>query len=448
MLKHLAGKLGVLVFCGAIVAGSALAETGNPEPPRTWVDKDTGHRVWRLTTEPGSSSLYFNYNAFTPDGQWMAYTAPDGVRALNLASRSSVLLASHAGRKKARLISAGRKTSSAFISQQGENNEELLLAVDVPSGKVINRLVLEPGMKIDSINADETLAAGTFERDRSQDADGKVHVVYPGTVIQATGKGELMQKRSESRIPMSLFTVDLKSAAVREVLRSDDWLNHLQFSPVDPMLLMYCHEGFWQNVDRIWTIRADGTEKKLVHRRTMLMEIAGHEFWSDDGQTIWYDWQFPKGVHFFLAGANVASARREAFPIERDNWGIHFNSSRDSSIFVSDGGDRGQVARAEDGRWISLFRRNHDGATGAANQNDFWQYSTLAAERLVNMKAHNYRLEPNVRLTPDHKLAIFRSNMFGPSYVFGVELAKAAPDAADVADTTLLAEKAKRDQVR
>ena len=31
---------------------------------------------------------------------------------------------------------------------------------------------------------------------------------------------------------------------------------------------MYCHEGPWQKVDRIWTIRTDGTQNKLMHDRT------------------------------------------------------------------------------------------------------------------------------------------------------------------------------------
>jgi oligogalacturonide lyase len=48
-------------------------------------------------------------------------------------------------------------------------------------------------------------------------------------------------------------------------------------------------------VDRIWTIRTDGTGKKLVHTRTMNNEIAGHEFFSPDGHTIWYDLQTPRG---------------------------------------------------------------------------------------------------------------------------------------------------------
>jgi oligogalacturonide lyase len=42
------------------------------------------------------------------------------------------------------------------------------------------------------------------------------------------------------------------------------------------------------------------------------------------------------------------------------------------------------------------------------------------------MDHHNYRLEPNVRFSPDKKLVIFTSNMFGPSYVFGVESEKSA----------------------
>jgi len=43
---------------------------------------------------------------------------------------------------------------------------------------------------------------------------------------------------------------------------------------------MYCHEGMWQKVDRIWLIHTDGTDNTLVHKRTMAMEIAGHEFWG------------------------------------------------------------------------------------------------------------------------------------------------------------------------
>jgi oligogalacturonide lyase len=59
------------------------------------------------------------------------------------------------------------------------------------------------------------------------------------------------------------------------------------------------------------------------------------------------------------------------------------------------------------------------------NTPDFIQPGMFRAEHLVNMAKHNYKLEPNVRFSPDKTMVIFTSNMFGPSYVFGVEVAKA-----------------------
>jgi oligogalacturonide lyase len=56
------------------------------------------------------------------------------------------------------------------------------------------------------------------------------------------------------------------------------------------------------------------------------------------------------------------------------------------------------------------------------------------------MSHHNYRLEPNVRFSPDKKLVIFTSNMFGTSYVFGVEVARTEnPEASDIHSTPELA---------
>ena len=56
------------------------------------------------------------------------------------------------------------------------------------------------------------------------------------------------------------------------------------------------------------------------------------------------------------------------------------------------------------------------------------------------MSHHNYREEPNVRFSPDKSLVLFTSNMFGPSYVFAAEVAKADnPLAEDVQSTPELA---------
>src|SRR5580704_5593112 len=79
-------------------ACTATAQTPTPTsvtgkvPPTTWVDKDTGHRVWRLSNEPNSGAFYFNVNGYTPDLKTMIYTAPDGIHTLDMATKKTKLL--------------------------------------------------------------------------------------------------------------------------------------------------------------------------------------------------------------------------------------------------------------------------------------------------------------------------------------------------------------------
>ena len=89
MLRRLFPALACLVL---LPAGALRAQTAKPNPPRTWVDKDTGHRVWRMSDEPNSGGFYFNVNAYTPDHKTMIYTAPDGIHTLDLATMKARLL--------------------------------------------------------------------------------------------------------------------------------------------------------------------------------------------------------------------------------------------------------------------------------------------------------------------------------------------------------------------
>ncbi len=468
-------------------------------PPKTWVDKDTGHRVWRLSDEPNSGGFYFNINAYTPDQKQMVYTAPDGIHVLDLGTRQTRLLvpnpprpagargggpgAGFASGPMAGIVHAlvvGHKTDSVFFTKTDQaTGVNAVYKADTNTGAVTKLVDLPPHRMVVSVNADETLAAGTYiegnaagqeygsnlpGQNRPAGAAGNTSAATAapnpaapdnrnasaeqGPHYQPMDKGEMMERRLAARLPLVLFTIRLepgpqgeKPGEIKILLHSRDWVNHLLFSPTDPSLLMYCHEGPWQKVDRIWTIHTDGTHNTLIHKRTMFMEIAGHEFWGLDGETIWYDWQYPKGEDFFLAGYNLKTGTRTAYHMQRNEWGIHFNLTRDLSLFCDDGGDPGQVARAQDGEWIELLHPLMivDGP-GALNSPAFWQPGVFHAERLVNMSHHYYREEPNVRFSPDKSLVIFTSNMFGPSYVFGVEVAKAVnPPPEDVQSTPDLA---------
>ena len=159
------------------------------------------------------------------------------------------------------------------------------------------------------ISADEKFLAGSFvTEDRpASDARGAAATPQRPSNPQATPPptASSLESRWAARLPMAIYTLEIATGTLRIVYEANDWLNHVVMSPTDPGLILYCHEGPWHKVDRIWAIRTDGSNRRLMHERTMDMEIAGHEFFSTDGRTIWYDLQTPKSKVFWLAGVEI-----------------------------------------------------------------------------------------------------------------------------------------------
>lgn len=423
------------------VIGAGLWIAAADDPPTEWIDASTGHRVIRLSREPGSASLYFHQNAYSPDGQKLIITTPNGLSIINLKTRAIEPVVE--GRVS--VIVTGRKSGQVYYTKR-VGNETVIYAthLDTKATKEITKLTRG---SVASLNADETLLLGSYTEGSGQvgeqppnGAAGQRPSQQPmlgpdGKPLTFAEQKEVrLNDRLEQRIPMALFTINTKTGEMKVVHRATDWLNHLQFSPTDPNLIMFCHEGPWHKVDRIWTIRVNdtgGTALTKIHTRTMNMEIAGHEFFNADGKTIWYDLQPPRGEDFWVAGYEIATGQRTWYHLQRDEWSVHFNVSPDGKLFAGDGGDDEMVAHAKDGKWIYLFRPEgipDVAGIKAPNSKDLVKPGFFKSERLVNMTKHNYQLEPNVSFTPDMKWIVFRSNMFGPTHVFAVEIEKAKKD--------------------
>jgi oligogalacturonide lyase len=251
---------------------------------------------------------------------------------------------------------------------------------------------------ISTINADETLFAGSKASDEQKEISKK----YPE-------KSQYFNRIYDAHLPNDLFTINIKTKQLTKIHSENTWLGHVQFSPTDAKLLMFCHEGPWEKVDRIWTYTIDTKDVKLMHKRTMDREIAGHEFFGKDGKTIWYDLQMPKGQVFYMGGTNIKTGEEKKYSMTRDEWSIHFGVSKDEKTFIGDGGNEGQVAKAKDGMWIYIFRVDGD---------------KFNSEKLVMMKHHGYKLEPNVHFSPDEKWVIFRANFEGVEETYAVEIKK------------------------
>ncbi len=392
-----------------------VLETGGHSMPNEWIDKSTGHKVIRLTRTAGSSvSFYFHNNPFV--GNKMVFynsSKQKGGEAtdmkkqetsdlnsndkqlyiVDLATLKPVRLTNHPLAMSGEIVSAKRKQVFYQV-------KDSIFSVNIDTKKEKLVFVFPETFKgsVTTVNADGTLLGGA----KGSDAEAEIYKKNPE-------KKDFFNLIYEAHLPKTLFTINIETKKLTKIFTDSAWLNHVQFSPTDPSLLMFCHEGPWHKVDRIWAMDINTKKVTLMHKRTMDMEIAGHEWFGASGNTIWFDLQQPKGQTFFVAGTNVRTGKEIKYAVERNDWSVHYASSDDEKSFAGDGGDPGAVAKAKDGQWINFFTIEGD---------------HLKAEKLVNMKYHKYKLEPNVHFSPDGKWIIFRANFEGIENEYAVEIKK------------------------
>ena len=211
--------------------------------------------------------LDFNVNAYTPDHKSMVYNSPDGIRVLDLATMTTRMLvpnpprpaadAADAGGGRgflgggARAIVVGHKTNSIFFTKTDPATRvSAVYKADTNTGEVRKLIDLPPRVSIASVNADETLGAGTYnEADcpggdpnapnaflaapargfgRGGDAGAPgaasaapspstagaaaaaANPTLGGANVQSDDKGAMMERRLAARIPVVLFTIRLE----------------------------------------------------------------------------------------------------------------------------------------------------------------------------------------------------------------------------------------------
>jgi oligogalacturonide lyase len=433
----------VTLSCGLAARPAEIPTT----PPVEWIEPATGHRVIRLSRQPGSASLYFHQNAYTAEGDKIIIVTPDGLSTVNLRTREMELVVPRtrysAGGSSG--IEVGRKSRQVYYAR-GVENQMVIFATHLDT-KVTREIARLPFFgTFGGVNADETLLVGAFnERGTraqfNEESSQNLERLQTNTATESETNTPPRRtgtfRNGTGPRSMRLFSVDIKTGQVKTFHPSTNWLNHVQCSPTDPTLVLFCHEGEWHNVDRIWTIRVGSDDARLMHARTMPYEIAGHEFFSHDGKWIWYDLQTPRSKQFWLAGVNIQSSERIRYPIDRSQWSVHYNVSHDGKLFAGDGGgpnsvanrtplpERRQLNPPENGPWIYLFKPRSAELETMKMANETVKIGQLEVERLVDLARHDYRLEPNVTFTPDGKWIVFRSNMHGGSHVYAVEVARA-----------------------
>jgi oligogalacturonide lyase len=235
-----------------------------------------------------------------------------------------------------------------------------------------------------SVNADETLLLGA-----SSDVDDPK---------------QGMDAKLAPHLPHVLFTINISTGEVKVIHRISVWLGHVQFSPVDPDLLMFCHEGNWEKVDRIWMMRLSKGEPYLLYARTEPKEIVGHEFWAPDGKTVWFQQDFRDLGKNYLTGKNLETGKLTQYPVPKDGGSIHYTLSPDGRFFIGDGSGKNPTGPE---KYLSMLVPDGD---------------HLNVTHLVSLQKNDYSIEPNPHVSPDNRWIIFTATLSGTPQAWGVQV--------------------------
>jgi len=374
----------------AVVAAASVSQTRSgiqtraADVPDTFVDPKSGLRILHLSRFPNERSgvVYFHQNSFTADCRY-------GMLDEQFADKWRHIYVFDFKTQKVVPLVTDVLTHYQFVSRKSHTiyyyacGAAWSVDIDTSKRRKIADLPESWGSSDGfALNADETILAASAPA-----------AYVPGAAIE--------------RIPNAMgsemiYTIDIASGHIKEVWQETANLDHLQFSPTDPKLLMFAHEGNWATVDRIWTLRLGDARPILMYKRTIPGEMVGHEFWSPDGNWIWFQ-HGNRTLHEqnYVGAINVATAKARRL-VHGDDWGgIHETWSHDGTFLVADGDPRNK----------GIYLLEIDG-------------DNVKSTQLVDTSANDYKLaEPNPHISPDNRWVTFTATLTsGPPQAFAVEL--------------------------
>src|ERR1035437_3774224 len=226
------------IFISVAAFAQALLQTGGKKMPLSWIDKDTHHKVVRLTQRDGNSaSFYFHNNPFITglgkEGDRMVFYGNDVYKSdgvgmqlftVNLSNYKITQLTDGKFQKKGEIVA--KKEHKVYYQV---NDSVFGTNIDTKKTSLVYVFSANFKANITTLNADESLLGGAW----STDAEKEISRANPA-------KHDYFNKIYDSRLPRTLFTVNVKTKVLTKIFTDSAWLNHIQFSLADPKLLMFC----------------------------------------------------------------------------------------------------------------------------------------------------------------------------------------------------------------
>jgi oligogalacturonide lyase len=252
------------LFLSHFVNAQEVLETGGKKMPAEWIDKDTHHKVVRLSAGLTGSSLsfYFHNNPFIGNEMIFYNNSKQAAAEVTDMKREEVKPGNTNNRQLYSIDLATKKTTQLTFRNSPMNGEvvsektktvfyqvkDSVFALDYKTKKERLVFVFPADFKssISAVNADGTLLGGS----RATDAEKEILKNNPN-------KSSYFNLIYDAHLPKTLFTINVKTGQLNKIFTDSAWLNHVQFSSTDPEILSFCHEGPWHNVNRIWHINVN-----------------------------------------------------------------------------------------------------------------------------------------------------------------------------------------------
>lgn len=351
-----------------------MVGTVYPSEKRTFTDKKSGAVITQLTSQGINYHFYFTENSFDVDGKKLYFLSNRGhegteicnVFRMNLESGEMVQLTDDPLG-----VEVGRITKTPDGEYVAYITGKQIRLYHAKTGE--NTLLYEEPEKMLLQNLSFSCDKQWLGFNRNEDVDA-----LPDGGPNYAGFKEKMFATKDGRVS----AIRLDGSGFHDVVRDTHWLSHFQFSPDNPEIAMFCHEGPWNYVQqRIWLVHMK-TGRIWPCFRQKEEDCVGHEFWAQNGDIIFdnrrsgHDGTISNSKSQVYATEHVSTEmpyfgfahkdgnvyRQIAMPF----YCNHYFANADLSMFVGDA--------VED---ILLIQPSEDGSVKRkvlANHNTTWHY--------------------------------------------------------------------------
>lgn len=249
-----------------------------PSEKRTYTDEKSGAQITQLTNQGINYHFYFTENSFDLDGKTIYFLSNrehEGTEICNLfkmdldSGEMVQLTDDPLG------VEVGRITKTPDGEYVAYVTGSQLRLYNTKTGE--NKLLYEEKNHMLLQNLSFSCDKQWIGFDRNEDVDA-----LPDGGPNYAGFKEKMFATKDGRVSV----IRLDGSEFHDVFRDTHWLSHFQFSPDNPDIAMFCHEGPWNYVQqRIWMINMNTGDIWPCFRQTE-DDCVGHEFWAQNGDVI------------------------------------------------------------------------------------------------------------------------------------------------------------------